>query len=126
MALHGFNDEGWKQYKADRKHLHGGKRQVHLRKNFERRGKGGGRGALATIVHGPAASTVSSGTYTLTLSECQVMQGRIPEDVTTITAADTHAWDIQEDQLVWVMLASDKEVGVDNFLTFQAGCPPEV
>jgi hypothetical protein len=47
MGLHGFSDKGWKQYKDDRRFLYGGKRQIHLRKNFERRGKGGGGGATA-------------------------------------------------------------------------------
>lgn len=48
MAAHVFSDAAWEQYKADRKQLHGGKRQIHLRKNFTRKGRAsaGGGGAL--------------------------------------------------------------------------------
>lgn len=66
MALHGFNDAGWAQYKADRKQVHGGKRQIHLRKNFTRKGRAAAGkativGALAVVTANvPASSGIAA------------------------------------------------------------------
>lgn len=101
-------------------------RAPRTRKKRERRFRAiGGGGAIATIVHGLAGSNVSSGQYTITLSEATVMQGFISSSVTTITAADTHSWGIVDGQLVWVMLEKGLDPSTDIFQTFQAGCPPE-
>lgn len=61
MPVHGFSDKGWNKHKAEHKDFRSGKRQVHLRKAFYRRGRGrGGGGATKAIavVKGtvPAAS----------------------------------------------------------------------
>lgn len=89
MALHGFNDKAWEQHKAEHKGLRAGKRQVHLRKNFYRRGRGGGGGGgevnvgMAFLTGDVSAAVLGTNHITLGEGTAKELQQDDPDDPTS-------------------------------------------